>query len=221
MLFKAYLCYNKQYITAKLTCNYVTFIVANIYGYVIIKNKVIKMLEQIKTSLDSNPNLSDEMRDMIYGLTVVFNKKFPDVKLKNLSEKLKTLKIERISRFAQRRVMEYVPSTNILTFNLDELAKGHDVRHLMMYSLLQIITSNGTNTGFDEEHKYEALNAGYTEILTDFLIGNDSDIQYLAEQVVEANIIGIVVGSDTMKEAYFFNKPSAILNALEEAGVEL
>jgi len=179
------------------------------------------MIDQIKLSLDSNPNLSDEMRDMIYGLTVVFNKTFPEVRLKNLSEKLKTLKINKVSRFAQSRVVNYVPATNSIEFNLDELVKGHDVKHLLMYSLLQVITSNGNNTGFDEDHKYEALNAGYTEILASNLVGNESENQYFAPEAVEANIIGIMVGADTMRDAYFYNKPSAIFNALKEAGVEL
>ena len=179
------------------------------------------MIDQIKLSLDSNHGLSDEMRDMIYGLTVIFNKAFPEVRLKNLSEKLKTLKIERVSRFAQSRVVNYIPSCNSVEFNLDELEKNHDIKHLLMYSLLQVITSNGNNTGFDEDHKYEALNAGYTEILTNNLVGNESEIQYFAPEAVEANIIGVMVGADIMHDAYFYNKPSAIIDALHEAGVEL
>lgn len=179
------------------------------------------MIDQIKLSLDNNPSLTDEMRDMIYGLTIIFNKQFPDIRLKNLCEKLKTLKIEKISRFVQRHVVNYTPSTNTITFNLTELDKDHDVKHLMMFALLQIITSNGTNTGFDIDHKFEALNAGYTEIIACNLVGNESDYAYYAEQAVIANVIGVIVGNDVMKDAYFYNKPNAILNRLEEAGVEL
>ncbi len=179
------------------------------------------MIDQIKLSLDSNPNLTDEVRDMLYGLTIIFNKQFPDIRLKNLSEKFKTLKIEKISRFAQRHVVCYVPSTNTITFNLTELDKEHDVKHLMMFALLQVITSNGANTGFDVDHKFEALNAGYTEILACNLVGNESDYTYYGEQAVGANVIGVIVGNEIMHDAYFYNKPSVLLNALEEAGVEL
>jgi len=179
------------------------------------------MLDQIKLSLDSNSNLTDEMRDMIYGLTVIFNKQFPDIRLKNLSEKLKTLKIEKISRYVQKHVIKYTPSTNTITFNLTELDKEHDVKHLLMFALLQVMTSNGLNTGFDINHKFEALNAGYTEILASNLVGNESDYAYYSEQAIYANVIGVIVGADTIKDAYFYNKPNAILNALEEAGVDL
>ncbi len=179
------------------------------------------MIDQIKLSLDSNPNLTDEMRDMLYGLTVIFNKQFPDIRLKNLSEKLKTLKVEKISRFAQKHVVSYTPSSNTITFNLTELDKDHDVKHLMMFALLQVLTSNGVNTGFDVEHKFEALNSGYTEILTCNLVGNDSDYAYYGEQAVAANVIGVIVGNDIMHDAYFYNKHNALVNALEEAGVEL
>jgi hypothetical protein len=178
------------------------------------------MLDQIKVSLDSNPNLTDELRDMIYGLTVIFNKSFPDIRLKNLSEKLKTLNIVRVSKYLQQRPIMYNVINNEITINLEELSKDHDVKHLMMFALLQVITSNGNNTGFDVDKQYEALNAGYTEIIASNLVGNESDNEYFAEQAVHANIIGIMVGADKMHEAYFFNKPKSIIDALEELGVE-
>lgn len=180
-----------------------------------------RMLDQIKISLDSNQNLTDEIRDMIYGLTVIFNKNFPEVRLKNLNEKLKTLTIERVSKFLQTRPILYNPINNSITINLEEINKEHDVKHLMMFSLLQIITSNGKNTGFDDDHKYEALNLGYTEIITSNLVGNESENEYYGKQAIHANIIGIMVGADTMRDAYFYNKPSNILNALEDLGVDL
>ncbi len=179
------------------------------------------MIDQIKVSLDENPNLNDELRNNIFELVLIFQKQFPEVRLKNLNERLKTLKIERANKYVQPYVINYLPLENKLLFNVDELAKEHDGKHLLMFALLQIITANGNNVGFDVDHKFEALNIGYTEILTSNLVGNDSDQFYFPIESTYANIIGIVVGVDKLKEAYFYNKPATFIQALEELGVEL
>ena len=99
--------------------------------------------------------------------------------------------------------------------------KDHDGKHLMMFALLQMITANGVNTGFDVDHQFEALNNGYTELLANHLVGNSSEHLYYANEFLYANIIGTIVGTEKMQEAYFYNKPTSIIKSLEEAGVNL
>lgn len=179
------------------------------------------MVEQIELSLQENPNLTDEIKADLFELVLVFQKAFPDIRLKNLNERLKTLTIEKANKFVQPGIIRYLPQKNKLCFNLSELEKDHDGKHLMMFALLEMITANGDNTGFDVDKKFEALNIGYTEVLTNYLVGNSSDHIYFGDEYLYANAIGIIVGDDRMQEAYFYNKPNAILNALEEAGVNL
>lgn len=179
------------------------------------------MVEQIQVSLQENPNLTEEMKADLFELTLLFQKNFPDIRLKNLNERLKTLTIEKANKFVQPDVVQYLPLQNKLCFNLSELEKDHDGKHLLMFAVLQMITANGNNTGFDVDKKFRALNLGYTELLTNSLVGNNSDHLYYGNEFVYANAIGVIVGNDKMQEAYFYNKPSVILNALEEAGAEL
>lgn len=179
------------------------------------------MVEQIQVSLQENPNLTDDIRADLFELILLFQKHYPDVRLKNLNERLKTLAIEKANKFVQPGVIQYLPLQNKLCFNLSELEKDHDGKHLMMFALLQMITANGSNTGFDVNQKFMALNLGYTELLTNSLVGNNSDHLYYGNEFVYANAIGTIVGNDKMQEAYFYNKPNLILNALEEAGAEL
>lgn len=174
------------------------------------------MINEIKASLDSNQNLSTDIRDMIIGLTVIFNTNYPEVRLKNLNEKVKDLKIEKVSKFAQKKVMGYTPISNIVSFNIEKLQEETDVRHVLMHSLLQVITSNGKNTGFDDEHKYEALNMGYTELIANSLVGNNNENGYYKEAAMFTNFLGIILGEQTLHEAYFFNKPSLINKQVEE-----
>ena len=51
-------------------------------------------LEEIKVALDSNSNLTDEIRDHFYSLICLFHEKYPNIDLTNLCNLLKTLKIE-------------------------------------------------------------------------------------------------------------------------------
>ncbi len=179
------------------------------------------MIEQIEVSLQNNENLTDDLKGDLFELILVFQKQFPDIRLKNLNERLKTLRIEKANRFVQPTVLKYLPQQNVLSINTVELMKDHDGKHLMMFALLQMITANGVNTGFDVDHQFEALNNGYTELLANHLVGNSSEHLYYANEFLYANIIGTIVGTEKMQEAYFYNKPTSIIKSLEEAGVNL
>ena len=48
----------------------------------------MSFLEEIRNSLKSNPNLTDEIRNKLFELVVVFNKKMPEVNLSRLNEKV-------------------------------------------------------------------------------------------------------------------------------------
>ena len=49
------------------------------------------ILDIIKQSLTSNPNLNKDIQDKFYNLISVLRKKLPDVDLTRLNEKLKTV----------------------------------------------------------------------------------------------------------------------------------
>ena len=42
-----------------------------------------------------------------------------------------------------------------------------------MREILNIITAKDNYTGFNQDNIFEALNVGYTEMLANFLVGND------------------------------------------------
>lgn len=178
-------------------------------------------LDNIKESLDNNVNLTDDIRDNLYSLIYIFVKNYPDIDLTNLNNNLKTLTIEKSNKFINKRVSKYNPFTNILEFNIEKINEGYDIKHVMMHELLNIITNNGKQTGFNFENKFEALNVGYTEILTNNLVGNESDIPYLENEVISTNMISIMVGNDVMFNAYFNNDADLLVKSLVNEGVEV
>ena len=78
-------------------------------------------LEEIKNSLQTNSYLTNDIKENIMELIINFNSKFPGVDLTNLSERLKTLKIVKGSRFVINGSSCYNPVTN----ELSKIGRAH------------------------------------------------------------------------------------------------
>lgn len=178
-------------------------------------------LDTIKNTLDTNTYLSQEMKDNIFELVVLFNKNFNQIALNNLNERLKTLKIEKISSFLSKRVSRYDIHKNTIYFNDKELKKDYDVRHILMLELINIISSNNEFSGFNYEDKFESLNIGYTEMLANYLVGNDGEEMIYPHEAVMANLLSIVIGEDVLEKAYFQNDYKLLLDNVKKVGIEL
>ena len=178
-------------------------------------------LDTIKNTLDTNTYLSQEMKDNIFELVVLFNKNFKQIALNNLNERLKTLKIEKISSFLSKRVSRNDIHKNTIYFNDKELKKDYDVRHILMLELINIISSNNEFSGFNYEDKFEALNIGYTEMLANYLVGNDGEEMIYPHEAVMANLLSIVIGEDVLEKAYFQNDYKLLLDNVKKVGIEL
>ena len=164
-------------------------------------------LNEIKNSLNSNPNLTD-IRDCLMELIYLFNSKFPTINLSNLNERLKTLKIIKGSKYLVTNSSHYNPLNNELLINLSKI-NDNDCKHILMRELLNIITAKDNFSGFNVDNDYEALNIGYTERLTNFLVGNESESEY-EDEIVASNLLERIIGEDKMFNAYFNNDASLI-----------
>ncbi len=177
-------------------------------------------LEDVFKAIDSNQNIDNNVKENIKELINIFNSTFPNIDLSNFAKRIMNLKIEKSNKFINKRVVKYNHKTNILEFNIDEINKGYDMKHILMHGLLNIISSNDIQTGFIYNDKFKALNAGYTEILTNNLIGNDADLSYLDDEVISTNLIALMIGNDVLFEAYFNNDTKKLVKALVSEGVE-
>lgn len=178
-------------------------------------------IEDVYRAIDSNKNIDISVKENIKELITIFNSTFPNIDLSNFANKIMNLKIEKSNKFINKRVVKYNFNTNILEFNTDEINKGYDMKHILMHGLLNIISSNNIQSGFNYNDKFKALNAGYTEILTNNLVGNDSDISYLDDEVISTNLIASMIGNDVLFESYFNNDTNKLVSALINEGVEV
>ena len=179
------------------------------------------IIENIKASLDNNKNITKEVSEEIFELIILFHKNFPNVGLENLNKRLKNLKIEKTSKFEKSHISNYNFKKNIIYFNTDELNKEYDTKHIMMFELLNIITSTDTQVGFNTDNRFLALNVGFTELLANYLVGNQGDKLVYPDEAIMTNLITSLVGFENMLYAYFNNDSKYLLNKLIEAGVKI
>ena len=179
----------------------------------------MSFLEEIRISLKSNPNLTDEIRNKLFELIIVFNKKMPDINLSKLNEKLKTVKLGKLSKFERKGTYYYDVFKNEILFS-KELESNYDIDHLLTKAILQMSTSTETFTGFNSDDRLRALNLAYTEILANYIVGNEGDSD-LEEEMLVTNLLSHIVGKDTMFNSYFTNNGEPIIKAMQDAEVGL
>lgn len=173
------------------------------------------ILEQIKNNLSVNVNLDDAIKTKLFELSIIFHNKFPNVRLDRLSEKLKTVKLGRISKFEKRGTYVYDVMNNEILLSPSRLEDDYDLDHIFMKSILEMTTATDSYTGFKSDNKLRAVNAAYTEILANYIVGNEGESD-LEEEVLVTNLLSHIVGKDTMFNAYFSNDGSSILRAMIE-----
>lgn len=177
------------------------------------------MIDEIKVILAGNNELTPEVRDDLLELIVIFNETFKDIDLSTLKEKLKTLKIKRESMYLVKMPCKYIPHNNEIAINYGLITEA-DARHWLMHSLLGIITVKDNYYGFnDNNDTFIALNEGYTEILTNNLVG-DVDNNFFTDEIIMTNLISKVIGEDVLYNAYFNNNSKLLLEAMAEAEVK-
>lgn len=176
-------------------------------------------LEQVKTSLNSNTNLPNDIKEKFISLAEIFIRKMPSINLTRLCKNLQTVKVGKLSKFDKKGTYYYDVMENKIQFS-DSLEGNYDIDHLFMKAILEMTTSNGSFTGFNSDERLRALNVAYTEILANYIVGNEGDTDF-EEEVLITNLISLIVGKDTMYESYFTNNGEPIIKAMQEAEVGL
>lgn len=125
-------------------------------------------------SISSNTNLTDSLKENFKELITIFHQNFKEVSLDNFNERIKGLDIKKGSKYLIKDAIVYKPMENVLYINEEELNRV-DAKHELMYALLTIITAKDNYFGFDTDGTLTVLNVGLTEMIANFLVGNESE----------------------------------------------
>ena len=126
-------------------------------------------------AIASNEFLSDDLKANFNELITVFHQLFNNVDLSNFNERIKRLRIKKGSKFFISSDCEYNPRENVLYINEDKLKKV-DAKHSLMMSTLSILTAKDSFYGLNDNGSLEGLNKGLTELIANFLVGNEVDL---------------------------------------------
>ena len=169
-------------------------------------------VEQVLEALRSNTTLDNEVLENMSELIQTFHLQYPNVTLDNLYRVLPTLKIEKSNKFMNQRIFRYNIGTNVLEFNVDRMKEDYDMKHILMVAILHMIGNNGVQIGFNANNKFEALQAGYLEILANHLVGNECETSYLEDEMISTNLVCTMVYPDILFQAYFTNDSNLLDN---------
>ena len=173
----------------------------------------------VKESLNQNVFLSSDIKKNIEDLMVIFHRSFPEVSLEKCIHRLKTLNIKKSGKFLYQGISNYVIGENTIYFNIEQIQKGYDMKHILMFELLNVITATDRTVGFDTENKdFLSFQIGYTEMLTNALVGNDSDEMYYPEEMIVTDVLTVCVGEEEIQNAYFQNNSAFISKCIKEMG---
>lgn len=175
--------------------------------------------EELKQSLISNPNLTNDVKNKLLELTINLNKKIPEVNLAKLIDRFKTVSIGKIGKFERKGTYYYDVFKNEILLSKD-IEFNYDIDHIFTKAILEMSTSTPTFTGFNSDDRLRALNLAYTEILANYVVGNEGDSD-LEEEVLVTNLLSHIVGKDTMFNSYFTNNGEPIIKAMQDAEVGL
>ncbi len=176
------------------------------------------IIEEVRNNLATNQNLTDEVKDKMLELTTLFHQKFPDVSLDRLKEKIKDVKLGKMGVFERKGPVIYDSLKNEICFSSKKLGEDYDIDHLMMKGILGMISSYEDYYGFNKNGSLRALNIGYTEMLANFLVGNEGVCDY-EEELLATNLISQIIGEDILFQAYFNNDSDIIYKKMLEAEV--
>lgn len=173
------------------------------------------ILDSIKESIESNNNIDKTIKMKLFELIIIFHNKFPDVNLDRFNNLVKTVKIGRIGKYESLGTSFYDVKENEMLFSPNRIKNiDYDLDNLFMRIVLNMITSTGTYSGFNSDPDLRALNSAYEEILANYLVGS-SEISDQDEEMIITNIIGNIIGTDKLFDAYFSNNGKMITDILE------
>lgn len=128
------------------------------------------VIDDIKNSLDKNPNLSDDVKGDFFELILLLHKYYPEMSLTTLNERIKTVRIEVVGKYISKDPIVYNEYTNVLQINQTELQRTSDTKHILMVALLQMIPKPTK----DENHLMDGFRQGFAELVAGSLVGSEN-----------------------------------------------
>ena len=131
-------------------------------------------LDVTYSAIDANETFTDALKRNFKELLTVFHQNFAEVSLDDFNKRIKGMEVKRGNKYITKDAVEYDPKKNVLYLNEEKL-NTVDAKHELMYAVITMISAYEHGFGIGEKEKLRVLNVGITEMLANFLVGNECD----------------------------------------------
>jgi len=183
-------------------------------------------LQDATAAIDCNMHFTHDHKEMLKQLIAEFHHLFPAIDLAEAAKRLEnTVVIVKPGQIWSR----YYPDRNELVLSGDlpyspeKVSSSEPLFHLAHF-LVNIISSHGESTGFnDENDTLIALNEGYSELLGLYIVGKirhqpiSSVRNFYFDEMVATNLISKIIGDSTLFRCYFEGDTNAVVDAMIDA----
>lgn len=169
-------------------------------------------IDKVRYALEKNEILTEDVKSDFFELTLIFNKRYPDIPLDKLAERLEKVSVEVVSRFIREEAVYYNDKTNTIQINASELNKTNNTKHILMSSLLNMITKTDKDA-----HLLAGFRDGLTNIIANNLVGSEEEVLHTNE--ILANQTSFIVGANVATDAYMRNDVNILINAFTAHGI--
>lgn len=169
-------------------------------------------VDKVRYALEKNEVLTEDVKSDFFELTLIFNKQYPDIALDRLAERLENVKVEVVSRFIREEAVYYNDKTNTIQINASELNQTNNTKHILMTSLLNMITKTDKDA-----HLMAGFRDGLTNIIANNLVGSEEETLHINE--ILANQTALIVGAHVATDAFMKNDVNVLINAFTAHGI--
>ncbi len=171
-------------------------------------------IEQLRNSIKSNTNLTEEFKCNLGTLSDTLVTVFPMYDYSNFSNILSVLNIKMNTNIPS--YTKYDKEEHVLYINTEKCFEDRiDLQHLFLNELLKISTNK-----YDNNPELNGFDTGLTEVISS-TINNDESMKKL--NVLENTLMSIlskIISPDILLDSYMNNDYSSVILELESIGVE-
>ena len=180
-------------------------------------SRQIMVIEEVFKTIENNSNLNPKTKTEIKELLIIYASKNPRVDLGTINSNLAKLKIAVGNKYLIKDPLKYVNFDKTIYINTSEPNKDYDYRYLLMRELMLMQTYKNDISKMRQMH-LNPIYEGYASISANNYIGNDGNYNPYEDETIIVNLLGKVVGFESIEELFNNNNQELLMHNLAKTG---
>ena len=177
-------------------------------------------IDDVLQTIDNNQNLSLEIKENFKDLLIIYTHNTNNIDLETINTNIASLKMEVCSKYLIKEPLKYIEQDNTMYINTSEIEKDHDYRFLLMRQLMLMQTYKN-DISKQRNNNFTPIYEGYASIGANLFVGNDSSNNLYEDEIITVNLLGQIVGIESIEELFVNNNSQLLVDNLSRSGNEL